>query len=171
MDLDVITLKPLDEKIFWNFFSLEDEASLDFCSGIFHMEYGHWFMDAIVRQLAIKKYDPTIYNDYGPLFVKKMFKTHCGLRLPDYLHTNKCQDVKIIPNHYFFPIPWENWDIYFREVNDDTTLKLLRQRSYGVHVWNKLSGNHALVKGSKQLYASLAKENCPLTYAATGYTL
>ena len=167
MDLDVITFKRLDPKILWNFFSLEDRAGLNFCSGIFHMEAGHWLTAAMVKQLAAKTYDPKIYSAYGPLFVKKVLATHCGLELPD-LSTNMFPyDVRVLPNHFFFPIPWTDWELFWAETeNSRTVVERMVGRGYGVHVWNKFSSNRTLVKGSKSIYALLAAQHCPLTFAA-----
>ena len=164
MDLDVITFKQLDEKKLRNFFSLEDKRGENICSGIFHMDHGHWLINAMVRQLAAKKYDPNIYNAYGPLFVKKILVSHCGLELPD-VFTNTCPDVKVLSRTNFFPIPWEEWQIYFMEVKE-TFARQLTRKSFGVHVWNKLSGNQTFVKNSRNLYAQLVAEHCPLTFAA-----
>ena len=167
MDLDVITFKRLDQTFLWNFFSLENWAGMDFCSGIFHMEHGHWLVSAMVRQLAAKSYDPDFYNAYGPLFVKEAMETHCSLKLPD-LSTNVCSDVTVLPSRHFFPIPHQEWHRYWTEQDNRTAvMKEMTERGFGVHVWNKFSGSQTLVKGSKALYALLAAEHCPLTFAAT----
>lgn len=160
MDLDFITLKALDEQILWNFFPIEDKTASLLTGSIFHLESGHWIMEPIIRKLAAG-YDPNIWANYGPTLITKTMEEHCGFKL-NYAESNQCRDVQLLPNAFFFPIPYGKWKTYFQEANEDT-ISLL-EGSYGVHVWNKLSREHPLLMGSNQLYALLAAEHCPLTF-------
>lgn len=164
LDLDVITLKRLDEKFLWNFFSIQDKSGVDFCSGVFHLQHDHRLIGDLIRDLAAKTYNPQDYTGYGPHFVKGFVTKHCGIKLPD-LSSNQCKDLKVIPREYFFPVEWQSWGIYFQNMEESAS-KVLLNKSYGVHVWNRFSRNHPIPWGSKQLYASLAAVHCPLTVAA-----
>ena len=165
MDVDFVTLKPLDERIFWNFFSVEDEMALNFCTCIFHLEHGHRIINDLMEQLAKVEYDPTRYLAYGPQFVRSFLNDFCGLKLPD-LSSLQCPgDVKILPHHHFFPIPFWEWETYFEDINEDTAE--LIQDCHGLHVWNKLSRNQSSVMNPKALYNVVAARHCPLTYNAS----
>lgn len=160
MDLDFITLKPLDEKVLWNFLPVEDEAANSLTGSIFHLEHGHWLIDSIVHLLAAR-YNASEWGSYGPDLVTKVMTEQCGFKRND-ISSNLCGDVRLLPYNYFYPIPFHKWEIYFQEAYEDR-LALL-DKSYGVHVWNKLSQEHPLVMGSDQLYSILAAEHCPLTF-------
>ena len=164
MDLDFIILKPLDEKILWNFFPFPKADRLNIINSIFHLEHGHNLTDEIIRRLAVS-YDPNKYAEHGPILVTKSLSNVCGFQVGDKLHSSsmikKCPNVHLIPHQFFYPIHYSQWEKYFQEVDPNT--KSHMGKSYAVHVWNKFSYKTALIKGSKQLYMKLAAQHCPLT--------
>lgn len=157
MDLDFITLKPLNSNVLWNFFPIQDGSTLT--GSIFHFEQNHWMIDHIIQRLA-EKYDPKIFAAYGPTLITQVMEKQCGFKMND-INSNTCEDVKLTPVNYFFPIPWPNWKTYFENATSET-LSLLAD-SYAVHVWNFLSKKGDLQLDSNQLYATLILKNCPMT--------
>ena len=163
MDLDFITLQPLDETLLWNFFPFPKEDRSRVTNSMFHLQHGHRFIDEIVHRLAINYY-PDKYDEHGPVVNTKVMSEVCGFKPGDY-SVNKivCKDVNILSHKLFYPIPFKNWQDYFREV-DEEKLSLIKSQSYAVHVWNKASSKATLTKGSNQLYMKLAQENCPFAF-------
>lgn len=157
MDLDFITLKPLNENIIWNFLPIEDKETASLTGSIFHFEAGHRLVDIIIKRLAAK-YNPNSLTAHGPALITKVMKDLCGFK-PGDPFSNQCKDVQLLPYHYFYPISYENWRTYFTEINSGT-VTLLNQ-SYGVHVWNKMSNGENIVLGPNDLYTILAKKHCP----------
>lgn len=163
MDLDFITLKRLDERMFWNFVAVEDDAHSTLCNAIFHFEAGHRLLEPMMPYFLSIKYNPNDYTAHGPAFLTRFFSSHCGLRMED-LVSSKCLGVRILSRHYFYPIVWQQWERYFKEADGQTMDDV--SRSYGVHVWNKISRDTAVNLDSNQLYAHLARTHCPLTVSA-----
>lgn len=160
MDLDFITLKRLDDKIFWNFVSAEDESHLHIPNAIFHFEHGHRLLEPMMTHFLWMAYNPDDYTTHGPKFMKSFFTSYCGLRMED-LIAKKCLDVRFLPHHYFFPIAWQQWNKYFKEAENETMEDI--KKSYGVHVWNKKSRDAEVKFESKQVYATLVNTHCPFT--------
>ena len=170
MDMDFVTLRKLDEKILWNFFPVENKELSSLNGGIFHLEHGHWMTQVAIRLLAAK-YNPKLWGSYGPDLITDAMTKHCGFQKkkskpPLNPPCNHCgKNVTILPYHFFYPIPWQNWRTYFEEPKcENITLYSTKMKnSFSVHVWNKLSHKIPMGLGSKQLYATLAAEHCPLT--------
>lgn len=70
-----------------------------------------------------------------------------------------CGGFKILPPQTFYPIEWSNWERYFSEENITW-----ENRTIGIHVWNKHSGDMAVYKNSNQVYIQLARLKCPSTF-------
>lgn len=160
MDLDFITLKPFDEKIFWNFFPYPSAERTHLTGSAIHLEHGHRLIDAILKRLSTVKYNPKKYGFYGPLLVTKVMKDVCDFKPKLNFSSSKCPDVHLVPHQMFYPIPYEKWKKFFEKVND-TTMNAFAN-SYAAHIWNKVSFNKVL--HSDQLYMKLASDHCPLTF-------
>jgi len=161
MDLDFITLQPLNKRVLWNFLSSEDEADIRLTLSIFHFEAGHRLVDIIIQKLAAR-YDPGIWAAYGPKLITLTMAEFCGFHLGN-LFSNQCNDVQILPSYFFYPIPYPGWWKYFAKINNETMFKVIR--GYGVHIWNKMSKGERIVLRSSDLYAVLASKHCPLAFA------
>ena len=158
MDLDFITLKSLDEKIFWNFFPFPKADRSRLTNSMLHLEHGHRLIEEIIAQL-VTGYNPNKYDVHGPVLVTKALTNICAFKPGD--DSSSCDDIKLIPHKYFYPIPFPQWKKYFEQA-DVKTMSQLKQ-SYAAHIWNKASFKTALIKGSDQLYMTLATQHCPLT--------
>ncbi len=161
MDLDFITLKPLDEKFLWNFFPFEDPDSKFITGSIFHLESDHRLIDKILQNLA-ERYDPSVWAAYGPALITRTIEDYCKFQRGN-ASSNQCRDVRLVPNSFFYPIDPENWSLYYEEMDNDTMA--LVENCYGVHVWNKMSDGVHLGLGRNDLYAVLAAKHCPLAFA------
>lgn len=100
------------------------------------------------------------YFWHGPSLLSNVMSHNCSIRRgqPD---SNTCADVKLLAHDYFSPITTEVWEKLFR-VPTNKTFSLFR-RSYAVHAWSGKSREEPLDLGSRQLYAVIAAEHCPLT--------
>lgn len=77
-----------------------------------------------------------------------------------------CAGFKVYPSTYFYPIPWEKWQMYFDENDNDEVLRSA-ESSYAIHVWNKHSANEQIPLTSNASYIIFAKKFCPKVYGAT----
>ena len=167
-DLDFITLKRLDEKLFNNFFCMEEIASGSLTGSTFHLDHGHRLIHSIIRRLA-SFYRPTLWPFYGPDLVTEVLTEFCNFNRQMGPSSNRCSDLRILAHDYFFPIGWQQWDILFINLpstNDRSfknRLSHLLKNSYATHVWNKMSSNTTLKVGSNQVYWHLARQHCPIT--------
>ncbi|KAJ8897557.1 hypothetical protein PR048_002906 [Dryococelus australis] len=61
----------------------------------------------------------------------------------------------------FFPFPFQLWEILFSEQVADFAMSLvLREGTYSVHAWNKMSSSTPIEIDSRQPYAQLAARFC-----------
>jgi lactosylceramide 4-alpha-galactosyltransferase len=164
LDLDILTLKPYNGTIFHNFL-VYGSARMDHISnGAMHLEIGHWMSKEIMQVLA-KEYDPESYIYHGPDAVGEVMKKFCGLKAgnPD---SNQCQDIEILTDTYFYPIPSIFSSVLFQEDGDQTHEGILPNinKSFGLHWWNSLSQLHKPINmHSNQIITLLAREHCPIT--------
>ena len=84
--------------------------------------------------------------------------------------SNECSDVRILPHHYFHPVPTTYWQKGFSDADDAYLDQLMASPttgngSYGVHFWSGKSKNEPLIFNSQQLYARLFAIHCPVTNA------
>jgi lactosylceramide 4-alpha-galactosyltransferase len=86
------------------------------------------------------------------------------------LSTQSCKGFQILDSKEFFPIPYQDWGVFFEETGSPETMQKI-QGSFGVHVWNKLSKHTAVIVGSKQPYNLMAERACPRVYSACGRDL
>jgi lactosylceramide 4-alpha-galactosyltransferase len=83
------------------------------------------------------------------------------------LSTRTCKGFQILSNEEFFPLPYQDWELFFNESSSNETMQKI-QSSYGVHVWNKLSKQTPVLVGSRQPYSLIAERACPRVYSACG---
>jgi lactosylceramide 4-alpha-galactosyltransferase len=163
LDMDILTLKPYNVKKFRNFLVYGSALMDHISNGAMHLEYDHWVIEEIM-QLLVKEYDPYSYIYHGPEAVSEVMRSSCGLAIGN-PKSNRCNDIKLFPDIYFYPIPSIISSLLFQEGNTTHSETLAKiEKSYGVHLWNSLSRFHkAFNIYSNQIVALLAKEHCPLT--------
>lgn len=180
LDIDFVSNKPLqaDSPTFRNFFSVLERAHVFLSNGVFQLDRGHWLLDAVLQEMAQIPYNSSSWSVHGPLLLSRMMKDVCNLNLPN-LHVLPSCNVSVLPHQYFFPVDYQQWDAYFRNVDayDASDLAELMGRmgeSHAIHVWNHLScqnqtTNEQPIKKRRRkhrtVYDILAAKNCPLTYA------
>jgi hypothetical protein len=158
MDLDFIVLKPLDEKLLHNVLLVEGIDRRQLNNGVMHFEAKHRLVGELIEYLS-NEYDPDDYYLHGPTALTDVYIQLCndgsGLK------KKSCPDVSLLSYKHFCPIGPPFWHLYFEEVTAQSLLMI--NSSYGVHLWNFLSSNEPVRMGTRQLYAILAAENCPVT--------
>jgi lactosylceramide 4-alpha-galactosyltransferase len=84
------------------------------------------------------------------------------------LSTQRCNGFQILSNKEFFPVPYQNWELFFEESGSEETMEKIKG-SFGVHFWNKLSRLTKVLVGSRQPYSLMAARACPRVYSACGH--
>lgn len=164
LDLDILTLKPYNGAMFRNFL-VYGSARMDHISnGAMHLEFGHW-MSKEIMQVITKEYDPESYIFHGPDAVGEVMKNFCGLKAgnPD---SNQCDDIQLLTDSYFYPIPSIISSVLFQEDGNTTHEETIAyiKKGFGLHWWNSLSQLHKPIKmQSNQIITILAHEHCPIT--------
>lgn len=160
MDLDFVTLKAFDSKIFWNFVPEEDNGVLTGSS--FHFQPGHPIIRRMLSYLS-SSYHPNEWTYSGPAMIKHVVLKYCQKKTPKPTYPKPfCPGVRILPKRYLYPYKYASWKKLFR---DDTDRKDKAFQSYAVHVYNKLSKKESVLVGSNQIYSLMARDHCPITYA------
>nr|WBD92694.1 lactosylceramide 4-alpha-galactosyltransferase-like [Daphnia magna] len=160
MDLDFVTLKPLDADIFRNFVPEEDNAVLTGSS--FHFQKGHPIVRKIMTYLA-SSYRPKEWAHSGPAMMQSVVLKYCRKKLPEPTYPLfLCPEIKVLPKKYLYPYTFADWKrLFVTNVSSSDPIF----ESYAVHTYNKLSKNEPVLVGSDQLYSQIARVHCPVTYA------
>jgi hypothetical protein len=164
MDLDYVVLKPLDEKLLHNVLLVEGADGKQLNNGVIHFEPGHRLIKELIQYLAAE-YDPEDYYLHGPTALTNVYIRLCssnnGTAGRIKRKSSVCPDVSLLSYKHFCPIGPPFWHLYFEEASRQS-LSMINS-SYGVHLWNFLSSNEPIRMGTRQLYAILAAEHCPIT--------
>lgn len=152
-------MRNLPEKKFTNFLVIEGNDGGLLNNGVMHFNSSHRLVKAWADFIA-KNYDPEDYYLHGPTALSHVYGSLCkekdkgdGKRL--------CPDVKLVTYKYFCPIGAPFWELMFEDATD-ITISMVKN-SFGIHLWNSLSAKKPILVGTKQLYALIAQENCPIT--------
>lgn len=71
----------------------------------------------------------------------------------------KC-GISILPEEYFYPYPWEKFELLFKK---DGLIDIKKvTNTFSVHFYGKLSSNFLAEQNS--IYEYFAKNNCPYSY-------
>jgi lactosylceramide 4-alpha-galactosyltransferase len=81
--------------------------------------------------------------------------------------SDKCGGFAVLKPSVFYEIPYPYWKQFFDESVSKGTLQKV-EGSYGVHVWNKMSGGEKITVGSETAYGLLAERHCPGVYRNCG---
>ena len=139
LDLDVLTLKPYDRRIFWNFITFPSAQRAMFTNAMIHLEREHRLIDAILEQQSAD-YDPEGYTFNGPGALdaavmqlcsnatatttsphekrkKAKKKNEEGRSSGDDSELHMCagEEILILPHHFFHPIGNAFAQILFEE--------------------------------------------------------
>lgn len=103
-----------------------------------------------------------VWDHNGPVLLTRAFKKWCEKNIKEKEDHVECKGFRAYAPSLFYPVDFEELDLLFSNN--------VKQRNYfgsevtGVHTWNKLSYKRTVFKHSHQLYNSLARENCPVTF-------
>jgi lactosylceramide 4-alpha-galactosyltransferase len=76
---------------------------------------------------------------------------------------DRCGGFSVLKPSVFYEIPYQNWIQFFDESLSKETVQKV-EGSYGVHVWNQMSGWKKITVGSETAYGLLAERHCPGVY-------
>ena len=103
-----------------------------------------------------------IWGYNGPLLLTRVLQKWCGVNEIAAMNTTSCRGYNVLPPSSFYPIAYLKFKEYFIE---NSSLPNLGENVIGAHVWNKLSATIKVSKFSNQMYAQLAKSQCPLVFS------
>ena len=170
LDLDIITLKSYNGSKFHNFVTARNRERIT--NAAFHLERDHRLIDAIIKKQS-EDYDRDDYVYNGPVVFTLAMDDLCFKG-----DKNVCTDVHLIIPPYFHPESTTPDDIketlvqdMFRRTDEPGVAQFLRQiraTSYGVHFHNFYSKHSTIdvAPNSSKVFAVLAAEHCPFTFAA-----
>ncbi|KFZ66999.1 Lactosylceramide 4-alpha-galactosyltransferase, partial [Podiceps cristatus] len=157
LDTDFIVLKNLK-----NFTNALGMQSQDVLNGAFlSFKPKHEFMELCMQDF-VDNYNGWIWAHQGPKLLTHVFKKWCSIG--NIQKSMSCKGVHALSPEAFYPIRWEDWKKLFEAITSSELHKLL-EKTYAVHVWNKLSHETRLEVASQALLAQLYSQFCPATYA------
>ncbi len=169
LDIDIVTLKPFKRKLLRNFLVYAN-GEIEITNAAMHIERGHWMPREILKLIA-DDYDPKEYLYHGPEAIREVMINMCGL-IEGIYNSNQCSDIKILPSHFFYPIPNIFSNTLFLDEGNKTNARILSQinKSFGLHLANSLSHFHEPLNiNSNQKFAIIARKVCPLTVASAKF--
>lgn len=158
LDTDFIVLRNLQNLS--NSLGLQSRYVLN--GAFLAFEQHHEFL-AQCMQDFVANYNGWVWGHQGPQLLTRVFKKWCGARSLQDQHT--CRGVTALPYQAFYPVPWQDWQLYFEDVQPEKMQQLLNG-TYAVHVWNKKSHGHRLDTTSRAMLAQLYARYCPTTHQA-----
>ncbi|XP_014251175.1 alpha-1,4-N-acetylglucosaminyltransferase-like isoform X2 [Cimex lectularius] len=165
MDMDVVSLKPLDD-LGHNFIGAQEETQLG--SGVFQFDFdgnGHEYLKRILQEV-VQNYDPYTWAGNGPVLAGHVLQKFCNMSaVIDWRIVGKIPgcNITVHPPKVFYPIEYSSWSTYYNESKADYVKEQLKE-TYVVHVWNHLSRQADVIIGSNQPYGNIAKEHCAPIY-------
>lgn len=117
----------------------------------------------------MNNFRPKEWNYNGPKLLTHMLENHvCHTSLAE-MTPHKCGEFKVFPVKKFYPINYDNWEQLF---NAKYTEKVLRaiENATTIHFWNNLTRDKILIKSKIKptAYETIAAENCPTAFKASG---
>jgi lactosylceramide 4-alpha-galactosyltransferase len=176
-DLDTITLRSFERLLKFNgvgYMPENDQDSIG--NGILIFKQNHILVEFIIKVIPLI-YDKTEWTSIGPSIFKQALRTLCHMEnfyqelTIDSIEmaqktqndTNKCSDLVIYPQRYFYPFNWfDDMDKWF-ESNSTLVINELID-TYSVHFYGKMSNEHKVTPGHSNLYDFLAASHCQRVY-------
>jgi lactosylceramide 4-alpha-galactosyltransferase len=163
MDLDIILLKSL--KGLKNFAGAE--SSEDIAAGVLNLEHHSKLATECLNEIR-DNFQGDDWGANGPGVITRVVQRLCRTKDTTEMSRQRCKDgFEVMLPHYFYPIPWRKWRLYFEQATSNATMKMLNE-SYAIHVWNKFSIHAKIQVGSRQPYGLLANKFCPKIYSSCG---
>jgi hypothetical protein len=165
--LDTITIKDFSLIRKYNGFgSLSNPKLVQ--SGVLHFTKQHPFILKCLESFN-KDYDGNNWGANGPLLIERVLALYCNQTNFNHLlikfnesSSMNC-DVGIFPTEFFYPYPWNEFNILF-EKNATISIKKF-MNTYSVHLYGKMSESQKMNKNDYSLFEYFASLNCPMMYS------
>lgn len=129
-------------------------------NGFLSFDQRHRFLwDAM--QLVPYRYKPWGCTSIGPEVLKEAVLSRCNADTVAEVVGKPCRGVTVLPYHFFLPIRYKEWKMFFNLEHRETVWRKLRN-SYVMHVYSSLSHRTPALSGSA--YEEAARRHCPLSY-------
>ncbi|XP_072391096.1 lactosylceramide 4-alpha-galactosyltransferase-like [Diabrotica undecimpunctata] len=164
LDLDVIVTQSLED-IPPNYAGIESDKNV--AAGVLSFDAtgkGHTMAESCVNDLK-HNFNGQDWGNNGPGVITRLLKSLCGVKLAKEMVNKDCGGFKAYPPNSFYPVPWQNWKMYFDENSTEAVVNLAKD-SIAIHVWNKHSEQTKLPLSSDAPYIHFAKKYCPKVIAA-----
>lgn len=142
--------------------SVSEESENVVANGILIFDKSSPFLNECMIQFT-KDYHQNEWSYQGPQLVTRILKQFCGTdNLGDVVNRPECcRGIRLLPQHTFLPVPWQQWKRILRESN---LTKFSLAKSYSVHLFGSLSHTTPVKPMSGVLLDFLARRHCPQIY-------
>lgn len=156
LDTDFIVLKNLNNLT--NMFGTQSKYVLN--GAFLSFKPKHDFI-RLCMQDFVANYNRWIWGHQGPQLFTRVFKKWCSIR--SLQNSKSCRGVTVLPREAFYPIHWQDWKIFFKDVKPLEMSKMFKN-THAVHVWNQKSQGTRFQISSEALLVQLQSHYCPSTY-------
>ena len=158
-DLDIVHLKPVTS-LYRNF--IVADVGLEYlAAGAFHVDRKHPVIRMAVEEFR-NTYSKHDWGYNGPKLMTRILARYCRVDQVSHMTSGRCHGFRILPPESFYPIDWLSWRKYFEE---SETIPQWSDEVIGLHVWNKVSEEEPVFKTSNQVYAQVARSQCPQVFS------
>ncbi|CAM1331839.1 Uncharacterised protein g10695 [Pycnogonum litorale] len=106
-----------------------------------------------------------VFAELGSNLITKVYKKVCRVDDLSKVNRNRCRGSTLVPSKSFYIVPWKDWSYLFHRYWTDSLLdEMMKQKSYLVHFYNKISKDRIVKFNSWSFIEILAKKHCPLVY-------
>ncbi|XP_063227602.1 uncharacterized protein LOC134533838 isoform X2 [Bacillus rossius redtenbacheri] len=168
LDLDFIFVRSLDD-LGMDFVVAERSNWIANGAISFSAEgLGHAVVGRCLKELETH-FDGNIWSHNGPALITKIVSMLCNTTLVEEMTRERCWGFTVHPPALFYPFRYESWWLMFDEYSSDAFMAfVLKNSTYAVHAWNKLSHARNVRADSRQPFALLARRFCPTVFSAAG---
>ncbi|XP_050731106.1 lactosylceramide 4-alpha-galactosyltransferase-like isoform X2 [Eriocheir sinensis] len=156
-DTDVVCIKSVAS--LQNVLGLSDDYKL-INNGVFHFHKRHPLLRIFMETIA-ENFKGNQWGEIGPQALTRATNKTCGWH--KLVVGSKCKGVTLLSPKAFYPIGFGAWKNAFSQIAD-VTLNKMYPDSYLIHMWNKVSHDKPVRKGSGSIYDTAAKTLCPLSW-------
>lgn len=164
--MDIVMLRKMED-VPPNYTGAESGHSL--AAGV--MSFSHDGVGHRIAQACIEDFHSNFkgsnWGNNGPGVITRVMKQICNTSTISEMFSEKnCMGAKVFDSNAFYAVPWKKWIYFFDPQYFDETLRLTN-KSYVIHVWNKLSEQQN-IQGVSSAYGYYAKHNCPKVFRVAG---
>uniref|UniRef100_A0A1A9ZP85 Gb3_synth domain-containing protein n=1 Tax=Glossina pallidipes TaxID=7398 RepID=A0A1A9ZP85_GLOPL len=165
LDMDTIMLRSIEDMP-PNFVGAESTRNL--AAGVMNFApdgFGHKIAELCLFDFE-RNFKGNNWGNNGPGVITRVMRKVCDTETIALMFDPKrCKGFHIFDRNIFYAIPWEEWRDFFEPKKMKTILERTNH-SYIAHMWNKVSADYAFKVGTKNAFTAMARNNCPLVYAA-----